>query len=927
MPDTNRSASGVLGGFAGLVGLSAVAGVLVAATVTPAIALSGAAATSAITMFDNLPSVLDIDELMLPTTLWVKSDPTTDDYVVMTQFYDQNRSPVEYNEINPVMYDAILSSEDPRYYQHGGVDLIGTTRAVLSNLQGGGETQGGSTISQQYVKNILVQRCEADAKTEYEVDDKGEVVVDENGQAVVAVTLEQAKLDCWTQATTAVGDEGIQRKLQEMRYAIALEKKYDKETILLGYLNIANFGGRTYGIDAAARYYFGVAAKDLTLGQAATLAGIVQNPNTYKIDRPKGSIVDADGVGYNKAPDGSIDDVNPKQIAALTSKLEAGEITQEQYLAAADGYSSTKGRQLYVLTRMLDDGKITQEQYDATVLEPITPKITPPKEACAAAVGLEYYCQYVRYVIENDPAFGATDEERTAKLRRGGLNVYTTLDMRLQNEAQTTMNALAPSSIPQGFFGATSVSLEAGTGRILAIAQNTKFSESITDDPNYSSIVYAGDLEFGGSVGFSAGSTFKLFTLIDWLEKGHSVNEVVNGRNRIIPSFPDSCYNGGAWVNASKWNPKNFKNQAGYVGTPMQFTRDSLNTGFLGMAAELDLCDIGKAAKRMGVTLGTGEDIVMTGPNKVIGDDAISPLTMAAAYATVANKGIYCQPQAIDLVKDSEGNEVAKPDRKCSQVIDPAVAATAAYAFQGVMAAGGSAYPGNPFDGTQVMGKTGTHEETHTWIIESSTRITTAVWTGNVKGETSLYDKYWTGSYEPLSRIRFQMARQLQHLANQLYPAENFPGPDSNLSRRVYTDLPNVVGKSMDEAKQILQDAGFEVSEGPAVDSNMGAGLVAAQNPGAGKVAGGTVVTISPSNGQGIAVPDVSGRKLDAAISDLRKAGFGNVLPGACTPQDDADPSGQATVTKPGAGTMTNRNTQITVDYVARDCGGGGGDD
>ena len=84
----------------------------------------------------------------------------------MTQFYDQNRSPVEFDEIAPVMYDSILSSEDPRYYQHGGVDLIGTTRAILTNLKGGGETQGGSSISQQYVKNILVQRCEATADDE-----------------------------------------------------------------------------------------------------------------------------------------------------------------------------------------------------------------------------------------------------------------------------------------------------------------------------------------------------------------------------------------------------------------------------------------------------------------------------------------------------------------------------------------------------------------------------------------------------------------------------------------------------------------------------------------------------------------------------------------------------------------------------------------
>lgn len=921
MPDTNRSASGVLGGLAGLVGLSAVAGVLVAATVTPGIALSGAAASSAITMFDNLPSVLDIDKLMLPTTLWVKSDPTQDDYVEMTQFYDQNRSPVEYNEINPVMYDAILSSEDPRYYQHGGVDLIGTTRAILSNVQGGGETQGGSTISQQYVKNILVQRCEADAKTEYKTDEAGKVVLDESGQPVVAVTLDEAKLKCWTQATTAEGDEGIQRKLQEMRYAIALEQKYDKEEILLGYLNIANFGGTTYGIDAAAKYYFGVTAKDLTLGQAATLAGIVQNPNSYRIDKPAGSLFDGDGVGYNKAADGLVDDVNPKQIAALTSKLDAGEITQEQYVAAADAYSSTKGRQLYVLSRMLDDGKITQEQYDAAVIEPIVPKITAPKTGCAAAVGMEYYCQYVRYVIERDPAFGSTPEERTESLRRGGLNVYVTADLRLQHEAQTTMNEVAPTSVEGGKFGAATVSIEASTGRILAIAQNTKFSESITDDNNYTPIVYAGNRQFGQSDGFNAGSTFKLFTLVDWLEQGHSVNEVVNGRNRIIKEFPDSCVNAPAYYNTS-YNPKNFNNQGGYVGTPMQFTRQSLNTGFMGMAAELDLCDIGKVATKMGVTLGTGAEISMIGPNQVIGSDAVSPLAMAGAYATVANKGIYCQPQAIDRVTDSDGNEIAKPQRTCSQVLDPAVAATAAYALEGVMSSGGTGSQANPYDGTPLIGKTGTHEETQTWMIESSTAVATAAWVGNAEGTISLRRQWFNN--RTLNNVRYALAYDVQRLANQLYPGTNFPGPDSNLSRRVLTDLPDVVGKSMDEARRILQEAGFEVVDGTAVDSDMAAGLVAAQSPGAGKVAGGTPVTISPSNGQGLTVPPVSGTLSDATAT-LGGAGFGRVRPGNCTEDPGADPQGTATGTRPGAGTVVNRNSPILIDYAAPKCNGGGG--
>ncbi|MET0862136.1 MAG: glycosyl transferase family 51, partial [Microbacterium sp.] len=108
MPDTKRTATGVAGGLLGLVGLSAVAGVLITATVTPAIALSGAAASSAITMFDNLPSVLDIDKLMLPTTLYAKNYDTGED-VEITSFYDQNRSPVVFDQVAPVMYDSILS--------------------------------------------------------------------------------------------------------------------------------------------------------------------------------------------------------------------------------------------------------------------------------------------------------------------------------------------------------------------------------------------------------------------------------------------------------------------------------------------------------------------------------------------------------------------------------------------------------------------------------------------------------------------------------------------------------------------------------------------------------------------------------------------------------------------------------------------------
>lgn len=840
MPDKKRTATGVLSGLAGLVGLSVVAGVLVTATVTPAIAVTGAAASQAIKLFDNMPNYLEIDDIMEPSTIYWK-DGTGND-VPQTSFYDQNRSPVTFDQIATVMYDAILSSEDPRYYDHGGVDLIGTTRAVLSNLEGGGNTQGGSTISQQYVKNILIQRCEWNAQSEDE------------------------RQSCFLQATDSSGSSGIERKLQEMRYAIGLEQKYSKNDILLGYLNIANFGGITYGIDAAARYYFGVPAANLNLSQAATLAGIVQNPNTYRIDQP------------NSETNG-----------------------------AADGYALTKKRQTYVLDRMLTDGKITQEQHDAAVAEPITPQITQPTTGCAAT-GAPYFCQYVVSVVKNDPAFGDTAEDRAMALRRGGLQIYTTLDPEMQNTANISMRDNAPASVSGIDFGAATVSIEASTGRILAIAQNTNFSEEANAGEGYSSLVYAGNSTFGNSGGFQAGSTFKLFTLVDWLEQGRSVNEVLDGRMRVFKNFTNSCT--GNIVNSTPIN--NFGKVSGGVGTPMSFTAQSLNTGYLAMAAELDMCDIAKVAKKMGVTTGDGRDITMQNASEVIGVDNISPIAMAGAYGTIANNGIYCQPQAIDRVTDAAGNELKAPERTCTQQVSPEVAATAAYALRGVMN-GGTGSGANPYDGTQLIGKTGTHEALQTWMIESSTRVVNAAWVGTVQGDNDMFGR-------GLQNIRYTLAKNLQRTADQIYPAGDFPAPDANLTKRTLKELPNVVGQTLDQAQTTLQNAGFEVTVGDPVDSDQPTNIVAAQNPGAGQVAAGTTVTINPSNGQGATIPAVSGKVQDAQKT-LQDAGFTSIALGTCTPDDKLpDNESRATGTNPAAGTAVNRGSQILINYSKKSC-------
>ena len=725
--DGKRHLGGVLGGLVGLVALSGIAGLLITAAVTPTVAITSMAAAGAIDGFDNLPSELQINALQLPTTIYAKN-PSTGKQEPITRFYDQNRVPVKWTQIAPVMYDAIISSEDPRFYDEGGIDLVGTTRAVLSNVQGRSTVQGGSTISQQYVKNVLVQDCYGS------VDDQS-LPQDEKDAAIQA---------CYNEATNTDGPAGYARKLQEMRYAIALSQKYSKDEVLLGYLNIANFGGVTYGIEAASEYYFGVHAAALNLSQAATLAGMVQNPNTYRIDLP------------NNAANGT-----------------------------ANHFALTKQRQEYVLGRMRDAGKITAAQYSDAMKAPITPKITAPKTGCAKTT-VPYFCEYVISIVQSDPAFGKTAPDREHALRQGGLKVYTTLDPRLQKVAQATVAKYAPSRWPSYGYGSTIVNIQPSTGNILSIAQNTHFTT--TPSARYSgltSIVYAGD-HVQGTSGFEAGSSFKLFTLLAWLQAGHSLNEVINGNLRVIPHITNSCQ--GDWTNQDNTIIQNFRHEPGYYGTPMQFTAQSLNSGYLAMASQLDLCTVMKNATKLGVTRAKDDKPVqMTDLFSVLGSNSVSPIAMAGAYAAIANHGKFCQPRVIARVTDAAGHDLPVPKRTCTQAIDPGIAATAAYALQGVLRPGGTAAVANPYDGTPLFGKTGTHNGEQTWLITSSTAMTSVVWSGitdnHADPDLDLYKAYYRGI--DLAEIRYPMSERIQRAADEYYPGGPLPQPEARLM--IYT--------------------------------------------------------------------------------------------------------------------------------------------
>ena len=337
--------------LAGFVAVSVVAGFLLAGLVLPAVGATGTLARAGLDFFDSLPSDLQTQPLSQQSTMIAYDGKKA---VTIAHFYEENRFVVPLQSIAPVMRDAIVAIEDSRFYEHGGIDPRGVLRAFVNNNSGGG-TQGASTLTQQYVKNVRLEEAVA------------------NGDVA---------------AQDQVTARTYSRKIQEMKLAIALEKRLSKDEILDRYLNIALFGDSTYGIEAASRYFFNKHANQLTLPEAATLAGLVQSPTTY----------------------------NPRNHPDRTKK-----------------------RRDIVLERMFTLHYIDLPQFVAARSTPLGIHLTKSRNGCANAGVYAYFCDYVRQQIVKNKGFaalGKTEAERDKMLRRGGLTIVTTLNPDAAGQGQ-----------------------------------------------------------------------------------------------------------------------------------------------------------------------------------------------------------------------------------------------------------------------------------------------------------------------------------------------------------------------------------------------------------------------------------------------------------------------------------------------------------
>ena len=355
MPAQKSSVSSLFGAVVGTIGFSALAGVLATVMVAPAIAMTGITANNTIGIFESLPDYIELNAGHQQNQI-VAIDDSGAQFPIATIF-DQNREEVELNQMSDYLKWAAIAGEDRRFKDHGGVDIPSVIRAAVG--QASGDNAGGaSTLTMQTVRNILVQQA-----------------LNQTNPDGSAVSDAQIKLDIQNALAPT-----FDRKLKEMKLAIGLEKRYSKDDILQAYLNIAGFGGNTYGVQAASLQYFSKNAASLTLAESASLLAIVQYPT-------------------------------------------------QRDLQSEDHYQANQNRRDVILNNMYAEGYITKAERDEALATPVDSDFVHPTPTTSGCLGatptFSFVCDYADRSISEVASLGTTPDERRAAFKRGGYTVVT----------------------------------------------------------------------------------------------------------------------------------------------------------------------------------------------------------------------------------------------------------------------------------------------------------------------------------------------------------------------------------------------------------------------------------------------------------------------------------------------------------------------
>jgi membrane peptidoglycan carboxypeptidase len=778
------------------------AGIVVAAAAFPAAAIGGLAAKASADDFAELPSVLN-----QPAPPQISYVYASDGKTLISTFYDENRHDIPFAEMPVVVRNAIIAAEDQRFYQHHGVDLQGIVRAFLSN-QGGNDTQGASTLTQQYVR-----------------------------QAITYSATSPAEVIAATEQTPA-------RKLREAKLALQLEKQISKDQILQNYLNIAAFGHGAYGIYAASQVYFNKEPKDLTLAEAALLAGL------------------------------------PKAPSELDPVTEAGR-------------KASLDRRSYVLRQMAKLGMITQAQADEANKTDI--KITGQRtpNGCTNTIDPSegFFCDFFYRWWIAQPAFGVDEGERASKLKSKGYRIVTTLDVNIQASAHKNVEANLPTGKSDALMLAA---IEPGTGRVKAMATNRIYgldtsNNPVSTDPAKRALGIKGTypvttnpiISGGGDIsGYKAGSTFKIFTILTALEKGYPLDFTQNATSPYqSPIYIAAKEDAGACPDHVHYCPVNAN--PSFMDGPRNmwsgFGR-SVNTYFIPLQEKVGAENVIAMSKRLGIHYRSSKDIEITSDTKkshlfgpfTIGVTDTVPLELANAYATVAAEGKYCEPIPVTEISDMKGNKLPKvTDTQCTQAVTPDIANAAADAARcPVFDKGGlgkcdggttssifTDANGKNFQtiaqavGHPIIGKTGTSDHNWTANLAIATKQLAIAATG---ADPDFAQQPHDPNFPPLIQ---KAAVSTMRDAVAALPKVDFGRPPDTLVVGKKVSIADYTCHTREEAVNGLKAAGFvpNVIDTP-IASPCAAGQVAKTDP-SGSGSKGTSVNIYLSNGSKPAGP------------------------------------------------------------------------
>jgi membrane peptidoglycan carboxypeptidase len=759
------------------------AGLVVAAAMFPALAASGLAAKAGADSFEALPSELTTTRAPQATEVYAADGKT-----LISRFFDENRHDVAFAQIAEPMREALVAAEDHNFYVHKGVDAKGIARAALNNSAGGAQ-QGASTLTMQFVRMSITYTAPT------------------NADAVKA------------------GEDTTARKIREARLALQAEKKFTKDEILTRYLNLAPFGHNTYGVYAASQLYFGKQPKDLTIAEAALLAGLVRSPTFY-------DPLDKEG----------------KERALERRDWVIGQMVEIKAITAAEGETAKK-QQLVVKGKRPPNGCT----------------VTKPND-------WGFFCDYFRRWWMAQEAFGATAYDRERRLHGGGYRVVTTLDPKAQKKARDNVEEQLKTGSKHALMVAA---VEPGTGRVRALATNRVFKLDNSGNKPSSNPAKSGQrgtypnttnpLLTGGS-GYQAGSTFKIFTLVAALEKGYPLAYTINAPQRYTSKYFGASGD-SACPGTNRWCPGNSGPSLAGVHNAWTGFGKSVNTYFVPLEELAGAANTVEAAKKLGIRFLAKTDIDRANNREeadgwgsfTLGVSGTTPLDLANAYATLAADGKHCEPIPVQEIKDIDGKKLDVANPRCDQAIDREVARAAIDAARcpvGDQSAfgechGSTSAAARSAIGHPIAGKTGTTDSKRTASLVVTTR---SMAVAGILADPDWPDTTANMSHDIVNPAVYDTLADIMRGKRQ----QAFPRPSEKLAYGEQRSIPDVTCQPVEAATSTLESQGFRVEVSPEpVGSACPAGSVARTEP-SGRTIDGGLVVLRRSNGVAGSPPTAS---------------------------------------------------------------------